>query len=64
MNKRIDCPTCERMGRVTVVMPNGKLTTATCGNCNGEGYVMEHFSEGCKYCAHASVGALLASPLC
>lgn len=63
MDKRIDCPTCERMGRVTVILPSGRLTTATCGTCNGEGTVIEHYDPSCIHCAHATVGALLATPL-
>lgn len=63
METRIDCPTRERMGRVTVIRPDGTLSTATCGNCNGEGFIMDHSPEGCAYCAHATVGALRAAPL-
>ena len=62
-NKRIDCPTCERMGRVTVILPNGTLTTRTCSNCNGEGYVMDHYTVGCKYCEHAAAGMVPAEPM-
>lgn len=58
-----DCPTCERMGRVTVILPDGHLTTATCGNCHGEGYIMEHWADGCTYCAHAAARMMPATPL-
>lgn len=62
-NTRINCPTCERMGRVTVIMPQGTLTTTTCGTCNGEGYIMDHHSEGCVTCTLASAKMLKATPL-
>lgn len=59
----IDCPTCERMGRVTVIMPNGRLTTATCDVCQGEGFIVAHDSRGCQYCEHASAGMMRATPM-
>ena len=60
----IDCPLCERMGRVTAVMPDGRLTTVTCANCHGEGCIMPHWPEGCQYCEVAAAGMLPATPLC
>lgn len=63
METRIDCPTCERMGRVTVVLPNGKLTTVTCANCSGNGYLFEHFDPECRYCNAANAGMQPAKPM-
>ena len=63
METRIDCPTCERMGRVTVVLPNGKLTTVTCANCSGHGFLFEHYDPECKHCAHAEARMMPATPM-
>lgn len=63
METRIDCPTCERMGRVTVVLPNGKLTTVTCANCSGNGFLFEHFDPSCRYCNAADAGMMPATPM-
>lgn len=63
MGTRIDCPTCERMGRVTVIRTNGTLSTARCDTCNGEGYIMEHYTVGCEYCEHAAARAMRATPM-
>ena len=63
MNTRIDCPTCDRMGRVTVILPNGNLTTATCSTCSGEGVMFEHFDLGCEYCIAAKAGAQPIKPM-
>ena len=60
---RIDCPTCERMGRVTVIMPDGHLSTATCATCHGEGRIIEHYDPECSHCAHATAGAIPATPM-
>lgn len=63
MDKRIDCPTCERMGRVTVIRPNGTLSTATCQDCNGEGTRYNCVDPDCTYCNHARAKALPARPM-
>ena len=63
MNTRIDCPTCDRMGRVTVILPNGNLTTATCSTCSGEGVMFEHFDLECKYCIAAKAKAQPITPM-
>ena len=60
---RIDCPTCERMGRVTVIMPDGHLSTATCATCHGEGYIMEHWADGCEHCTLAAARMMPATPM-
>lgn len=52
---RIACPTCDRMGRI-VIERKGALTTHTCPNCNGQGYVMDHDSSTCERCIYAKVG--------
>lgn len=62
-NKRIDCPTCERMGRVTVILPDGRLTTTTCGDCNGEGWRYECNDPACRYCNATAAGALPMRPI-
>lgn len=49
---KIDCPTCERMGRVTVER-EGRLTTTTCPNCNGWGELEDHDQTACERCAVA-----------
>lgn len=59
----IPCPTCERMGRVTVVRPNGRLTTATCADCNGEGYRQPCGGWDCKYCEAAAAKAQPIQPM-
>lgn len=46
----IDCPACERMGRVVVILPNGTLTTDTCGHCAGHGFIEPCSDPGCAYC--------------
>ena len=63
MANRIDCPTCERMGRVTVIMPNNTLSTATCGDCNGEGTRYECNDPSCRYCLHAASKQIPARPM-
>ena len=63
MSTRIDCPTCDRMGRVTVILPNGNLTTATCSTCSGEGVMFDHFDPDCKFCNAASAGAQPITPM-
>lgn len=63
MEKQIDCPTCERMGRVTVITQSGKLTTATCGDCGGQGTRYECHDPECRYCLHASAKQLPTSPM-
>ena len=50
----IDCPSCERMGRVTVIMPDGHLSTATCQDCNGEGFREPCVDPDCIYCIHVA----------
>ena len=59
----IDCPTCKRMGRVTVILPTGTLTTRTCGDCNGQGRRYPCNDPACRYCAAARAHALPLSPL-
>jgi hypothetical protein len=51
------------MGRVTVIRTNGTLSTARCDTCNGEGYIMEHYTVGCEYCEHAAARAMRATPM-
>lgn len=63
MSTRIDCPTCDRMGRVTVILPNGNLTTATCSTCSGEGVMFDHFDPECKYCNASNAGAQPIAPM-
>ncbi|QDK01399.1 DnaJ-like chaperonin [Microbacterium phage LeeroyJenkins] len=63
MDKQIDCPTCGRMGRVTVILPNGTLSTARCADCNGEGMRFECNDPACHYCVSASAKAQPARPL-
>ena len=46
----IDCSTCERMGRVTIVLPDGRLSTATCQDCNGYGFREDCTNPDCRYC--------------
>lgn len=62
-NARIDCPTCERMGRVTIIMPDGHLSTATCGDCNGEGTRMDCVDPDCRYCVAARAKSLPLAPM-
>ncbi len=59
----IDCPTCERMGRVTVIMPNGRYSTATCQDCNGYGFRGNCVDPDCRYCNAANAGAQPAAPM-
>jgi ribosomal protein S27AE len=49
------CPTCDRMGRITVTREDGTLTTATCPNCNGYGVVATHDEAACGICNPAPV---------
>lgn len=63
MNTRIDCPACERMGRVTIVTQNGNLSTATCSTCAGEGVMFEHYDPDCKYCNAANAKAQPIAPM-
>ena len=62
-NARISCPTCDRMGRVTVTLPNGRLTTTTCGDCNGYGERMDCVDPECRYCVAARARVLPVSPM-
>ena len=59
----IDCPTCERMGRVTVIMPDGRLSTATCQDCNGEGMRQVCVDPDCRYCVAARAKAQPLTPM-
>ena len=58
MTTTIDCPTCERLGRVTVILPNGTLSTTTCSDCSGEGVRYPCNDPACRYCNAARAGAL------
>jgi len=46
----IDCPTCERLGRVTVITQAGAYSTATCQDCNGYGFRSNCIDPDCRYC--------------
>lgn len=59
----IDCPTCERMGRVTVILPNGKISTATCGDCSGYGFRGNCIDPDCRYCGAIRAKAQPLVPL-
>ena len=59
----IDCPTCERMGRVTVIMPNGTYSTATCQDCNGYGFRENCIDPECRYCTAAKAKAQPVAPM-
>lgn len=59
----IDCPTCERMGRVTVILPSGAYSTATCRDCNGEGMRQPCGGWDCQYCEAARAKSQPLTPL-
>ena len=59
----IDCPTCKRMGRVTVILPTGTITTRTCGDCNGQGVRYPCNDPACRFCNATRAGALPLTPL-
>ena len=59
----IDCPTCERMGRVTVIMPDGHYSTATCQDCNGYGFRGNCVDPECRYCVAARAKAQPIRPM-
>ena len=63
MSKRIDCPTCERMGRVTIITQRGTLSTATCQDCNGEGVRFNCTDPDCRYCVAARAKAQPIQPM-
>jgi DnaJ-class molecular chaperone len=50
----VDCPACKRMGRVTVIRQDGRLTTETCGHCNGYGFMEPCSDPNCHYCTALS----------
>jgi ribosomal protein S27E len=60
---RIDCPTCQRMGRATILTPRGHYSTVTCPTCSGEGWLWEHDETGCTTCTIVAAGMVPARPL-
>lgn len=59
----IDCPACERLGRVTVILPSGKLSTDTCGHCGGHGFVEPCVDPECRYCVALSARMQSCQPM-